>query len=285
MRRDRCLRVIGVMMLLRLPSASGTAGSARSPAPGSRSGSRSSAARRAIAFTVAPVVPLQAAAQRVGQQLLGQRARRRRRGRPGGSPSAPSGPLNDRPSGRVPEASIGELAVLLAPGADRVEVLEAEAERVHPRRGRTRRSGSARCASSCWRSERRGADRGLVEARHAGGRGGRRRVQQVLEDPLAAQHGRGARRSRTRRSARCAWVSTPPRGVPVQIDRAELRARDARDPVVPGQALVQEGVLRRRAGRGCCGPRGRCSRRTARSRGASTGAGCCRSRGSARGRG
>ena len=39
------------------------------------------------------------------------------------------------------------------------------------------------------------------------------------------------------------WVSTPPRGVPDEVDAAELLALHARDPVVPGQPLVEERVL------------------------------------------
>ena len=86
---------------------------------------------------------------------------------------------------------------------------------------------------------RRRADRRLVQVGHVRRRIGRRRVQQVVEDPLAAQHRRRARRRRTRRSARWPASARRPRRAG-QVDAAELRPGDAGDPVMLRQALVEE---------------------------------------------
>ena len=146
------------------------------------------------------------------------------------------------PSGSVPDASIVTPSSRVAPAADRVEVLEREADRIHQ----------------------------LVAA-------GARRVRAVLLHPLAHRQrlAVGCRRSsggtfgggggggvpsrfssihlpRTTGEVRLAydvtvrmlpWPSSPPRGSSVTGDAAELAAVDVRDAVVPRQPLVDERVV------------------------------------------
>ena len=86
---------------------------------------------------------------------------------------------------------MGSAGLARAPGADGVEILQREAERIHQlvaagagRAGAVRsiRSRSVFGAASVLRLERR----------HVGERRRRRRAEQVLENPLAAQHRRRA---------------------------------------------------------------------------------------------
>ena len=101
--------------------------------------------------------------------------------------------------------------------------------------------GFLRCASSCWRSD--AADRRRPPRRGSARRAavGRRRAEDVLEDPLAAQHRRGARR--VGRHGEHAGLRQHAAALRAgEIDAAELGPGDARDAVVPRQPLVDEGV-------------------------------------------
>ena len=102
--------------------------------------------------------------------------------------------------------------------------------------------GFVRCASSCCRID--AAVPIAVSSRFgtSGGGCGRRRVQQVLEDPLAAQHRRGPRRvGRDRQDAGLREHAAARRAG--QVHAAELRPGHAGNAVVLRQPLVEERVL------------------------------------------
>ena len=151
------------------------------------------------------------------------------------------------------------------------------------RRGTRRRSGSCgalRAASAsrspCPRRPRPGSGRRAAV--------GRRRAEEVLEHPLAAQHRRGPRRvGRDRQHAGLGQHAAARR--PGEVDAAELRSGDAGDAVVPRQPLVEEGVAAVEEVEDAAVLADQRSRRTARSRAASRSAGSRRTPGTARGRG
>ena len=90
--------------------------------------------------------------------------------------------------------------------------------------------------------ERAAVAGGLLQGRHVGRRQRRRRAEQVLQHPLAAQHRRRA--GRVGGSGQDAALAEQPaaRGVR-QLHAAEVAAVDVRDVVVPCQPLVDEGVV------------------------------------------
>ena len=88
---------------------------------------------------------------------------------------------------------------------------------------------------------RGGADRRVVEVGDVGRRFRRRRVEQVVEYPLAAHHRRGPGRVRRHRQDAALREDAAARRAG-QIDAAEGRTGDAGDAVVPRQALVEEGI-------------------------------------------
>ena len=87
-------------------------------------------------------------------------------------------------------------------------------------------------------------DRVVLERRHVRRRRRRRRAEDVFEDPLAADHGRGAGRVRGHRQDAPLAEQAAPHAVVAELDAAEVAAVDVRDAVVLGQALVQERVVR-----------------------------------------
>ena len=103
--------------------------------PAIRAEARPSAAssRSTIASTACDVVVLQAAPERVGQQLLGQAAVEVAAvlGRPG-SASAPGRPVNDSPVISFPAASIGWPRSLSRQRPSALKFSRARPERVHP---------------------------------------------------------------------------------------------------------------------------------------------------------
>ncbi len=125
--------------------------------------------------------------------------------------------------------------------------------------------GFARCCSICCRSVPVAARLpALPPAPARPAAAGAAACQQLLQDPLAALHRRGARRVRRHASAR--WPASGRRRA-ASAGTRHLRNSSpftSGDAVVPGQPLVDEGVSRRRGTRGCCGPRARWRRRTAR---------------------
>ena len=130
-----------------------------------------------------------------------------------------------------------------APLAQRVEVLQAESERIHTRV--TARAGGVRAVllehlahGGCLCRLR------LVEIRvHARRRRRHRSRQNVLEQPLAANRGRRAMRiGRNRQDARLA-EQTPAVRVG-ERHSPEVAAVDPRNPIVTGQLLVEERVVR-----------------------------------------
>ena len=145
---------------------------------------------------------LEAAAERVDQQLLRDGARRTRPAGPAAPCASATGPSTfaavGEHAGRVDRRALPRVDA--PPLPDGVEVLEREAHRIDVAVARARTPGSrdgvraARepsTADPCARSP---------EIRHDGRRRQRRRVQQVRDDVLPAQHGRraiGDRRSST----------------------------------------------------------------------------------------
>ena len=121
-------------------------------------------------------------------------------------------------------ASTGNVAVRVAPPADRVVVLQPEAERIHvAMAGRARRIAPVHLELLAHRL-RLGAGR-LLERRHVGRRRRRRHAEEILQHVLAANHGRGARRiARDRQHARLAQHAAAAIGR--QLDPAELGAGD-----------------------------------------------------------
>ena len=129
--------------------------------------------------------------------------------------------------------------------SDRVEVLEREPERIH-RRVAVAHAGFFRCCSSRSRT-----DAGLPPSPRSGrpgtfgGGGGGGLPRRFSSTHLPAQHRRRARRIRRERQQ--AALAEQPAAVRAagERDAAELLAVDVRDPVVPGQPLVDERVVRR----------------------------------------
>ena len=140
-------------------------------------------------------------------------------------------------------------------------------------------TGLARCRSSISRTDRGLADLALVEVGvHVGRRRRHRRRQDVLEQPLAANGRRRARR--VRRDGQHARLAEQAPAVLVgQRHAPEVAAVDAGDPVVTRELLVEERVVGRQQIRRCCGPPSADRRGTAPSRGRTRRAGCRRTRG------
>ena len=88
-----------------------------------------------------------------------------------------------------------------------------------------------------------GAARVLLERRHVGRRKRRRAAEQVLQDPLAALHGRRAIRVGGDEQ-HAALAEQTAAGIAWNRDAPEVGAVDVGDAVVPGQTLVHERVVR-----------------------------------------
>ncbi len=189
----------------------------------------------------AAVVALEAAAERIRQHLLGQRARELRH-----HPAEHFAHLRRRLE-RLPRrqrtARVDrEAAVHLPPLADRVVVLEPEAERIHA--GVTGGANRIRPVLLHLLADRhRLAERFLVERRYVGRRGRQRAAENVLQHVLAADDDRRARRI-TRHRQHAAVRQHAAALVGGEIDTTELLARHAADAVVPGEQLVEIRVAR-----------------------------------------
>src|SRR5262249_31612410 len=81
------------------------------------------------------------------------------------------------------------------------------------------------------------------QSRHVAWRRWRRCAQNVLQDPLAANHGRGARRIRRDREDACLAEQTATMAVWVERDLAELAAEDVWNAIVPREPLVEIRVV------------------------------------------
>ena len=185
------------------------------------------------------VVALEAAAERVGQQL--RRDGPREGVAVGRQDVAQLIRARELASVRqLPRRVDRELAFRLAPRANGVEVLEAEAERIHAAMAR-RADGVLAVFLELLAHRRRRSDLRFVEIRHIGRRLRRRGIQEIVEDPLAAQHRRRARRVRgDREDAALRQHAAARRGG--QVDLPELRSRDVRHAIVARETLVQERV-------------------------------------------
>jgi len=131
----------------------------------------------------------------------------------------------------------------IAPGADGVEVLERKADRVHQRvAGRAgrirlvRRESLAQCGV--------GAEIGFLKCRDLGRRRRRRRAEQILQYPLAANDGRGPVGVRGHHQYAALAEQAEARGI-VERDPAEMAAVHAIDTVMPRDALGQKCVIGR----------------------------------------
>ena len=209
------------------------------------------------------VAGVQPAAQRVDHQLLGQR------------PDEPVPALaEDRQQVRgtvdgtavrqLPGRVDLELAVPRPPPANGVEVLEREAEGVHPRMA----GGAVRIGAMPLKlvpQGRSGSAGLLVDRRNVSRRRGGRVAEQVVQNPLPPQHRRGARGIggdgedagvREHAAARCS----------AQIDPPELGPAHPVNPVEPRQILVEVGVATVQKLQDASCRRARFSRRRSRSR-------------------
>ena len=184
--------------------------------PARRSTRRRVPGRRSVSFSVS-----------VSDELVadGSAATLRRPGRPS----------NLVPSGRPPEASIGAALTrsLVPPLADGVEVLQREAERVHPRvAARADRIGAVLLHPLAHRQRPCRRCSLSFERRHVRRRRRRRRAEQVLEHPLAAHHRRGAVRIRRDRQNAALPEQAAARARRCSVDAPEVVAVDVRDAVV-----------------------------------------------------
>ena len=133
-----------------------------------------------------------------------------------------------------------------------------------------RRAGAMRLETLAHRSEMSVLHRGRgLEPGHVRRRRRRRRAEQHFHDPLAAQHRRRAIRVRGHHQD-AALAEQPAAEVVRELDATEAAADDAGDLVVLRQPLVDERVIRRQQVEHVRVARGRCCRRRAPSRGAST---------------
>ena len=190
---------------------------------------------------------VEAAAERVGQQLLGQRARRTARARCSSAWRSADDAVDlacRRPA--APEASIGcrASAVACAPRADRVEVLEREARADPSRVWQVAQAGLRAVLLHPLAHRARLVAASLLPraaARSAGGGGGgvpRRFSRTHL--PRSTGEVRSACDVTVRMLP---LPSRPRRASSVQRDAAEVAAVDVGDAVVPRQPLVDERVV------------------------------------------
>ena len=227
------------------------------------------------------VVRLDAAAERVDQQLLGHRADEHLRAG------------QDRLAQR--HDAVDRRAVRQLPGGvDRAARLRACATRRRRRSSRARsRSDPSPCGSSrttglarCSPSARAASSASALPrspsaaARPAAAAAPAGRAD-VLEHPLAAQHRRRALGVRRHRQD-AAVAQQPAARLVGDRHAAEVAAVDVGDAVVARQPLVDERVVGASADRARCGPRARCCRTAARSRAGTPAAGCRRSPGTRR---
>ncbi len=185
----------------------------------------------------------QTAAERVGGEVLGEvlhehaRALHERRLQVGRARERRA--VVER-AGRIDRHAV----VLDAPGAGDVEVLEREANRIdHPVARHARRVLAVLLHPLAHRAQAAALRLGrLVERRDVRGRRRRRRAEQHLHHPLAAQHRRRALGfRRERQDARVAEQAAAP-GVGIR-DPPHLGPDHARVAVVPGEPLVDVGVV------------------------------------------
>src|SRR2546423_14224513 len=90
-------------------------------------------------------------------------------------------------------------------------------------------------------AERAGEGLALVKVGHVGRRRRRRRAEELFENPLAAFHRRGACWVRCEREN--AGLSEQAAAIAWRLDFSELRAVDAVDAVMPGEAGVDIGEI------------------------------------------
>ncbi len=176
------------------------------------------------------------------QELLGQRADEQLGAFQEG-PFEAGHALEPAPVGQAAGRVDGPALLEGPPAADRVEVLEREAHGVHQLV--TARAGDVGpvLGQPLANRERR-RDRVVLQRRHVRRGRRRRRAEDVLEDPLAADHGRRAGRVGGHGQDTPLAEQAAPHAVVAELDASEVAAVDVRDAVVLGQALVQERVVR-----------------------------------------
>ena len=188
------------------------------------------------------IARIQTPPERVGEQLLRERAREvllmtgdelpqagdalERACRRGARPTHPWDAVARRP-----------------PLAECIEVLEREAERIHPHVA----DGARRVLPVRFHllpdRHRLGVGAALIQQRDVGWRRRRRCAEDVVEQPAAAQHRRRA--VRIRRDGQDAALTEQPAPHAVgEGDAPEVAAVHVRDPVVAGEPLVHERVVR-----------------------------------------
>ncbi len=128
------------------------------------------------------------------------------------------------------------------PAADRVESLQRQTRRIHQVVAR----GALRVGAMLGEALANGqvaVDCVVLEGRHIGQRRRRRHAEQVVENPFAAQHRRRARGiGGHHENARLAQESASP-AVFVERHAPEPASVYVRDPIVPGEAFIDERVV------------------------------------------
>ena len=133
-----------------------------------------------------------------------------------------------------------------APAADRIEMFQREADRVH--HVVAAGAGGVRAVlGKAFADGQGGGDDLVIEGGDVGGRRGRGRTGEVGEDPVAPNHGGGTGGVGGDREDAAVAQQAPalPGGIAGEADAAEVAAEDVRDAVVPGEAFVEERVVRR----------------------------------------
>ena len=160
-----------------------------------------------------------------------------------------------QPQGAVERRTVVELArrvdddanVLGAPRAGHVEVLQRQTDGIdHRVAGVAGRVRAVLLHPLAQREQSISGDRfGFLQIRHVRWRGRRRAAEQNLHHPFSTLHRRSPIGERSeRKNTSVAQKASAVRVDTVERDAAEPATGDVRNPVVPGEPLVDEGVIR-----------------------------------------
>ena len=234
------------------------------PTRSPKTGSPRRPPRRTMRRTVGMSAILERPAEPVSHELLGQRLHELLGALRAAPARSATRPVDGRAVGqhaRRVDRGAG-FAVLVAPSADGVEVLEREAERIDDAvAGVAGRIGAVRLEALAHRRRELALDV-LDEPLDVRRRLRRRRAEDVLEHPSAAQHRRSPIRIR-RREQHAALAEQAQARFVRELDAAKALAANVVDAVVAREASRSSRCDRPSAGRARSDPRGKCCRRSA----------------------